>query len=245
MATTSVTSLSLSSSALPSSSFLPSPSSTWTSSQPSSTTPSNTSQIPLIVLIRSSIEGTSDFFPFQDIVGFGSGSNNVDSGVTFKELFQTNFDGGREIVLFSSGCKIDDSVDCTRACNSSDLFFSSLETFYNCAALASIAYWTQDAHSYYVSDETEHNASVIMGSGTLAQFDGKPVLQSLITCAKDACENDGLSKPCDRTIDRLSFEDSSTQDIFDALDDFCPDLAAEINPDIFGPGVRSSMTPPL
>ncbi|RSL75392.1 hypothetical protein CEP51_010903 [Fusarium floridanum] len=205
------------------------------------TTSSTPTPTPLTILLRSSIDGTSDFFPFLDIASLGSGSDSVDSGLTFKELFETNLDGGQEIVLFSSGCQVEDgSSDCTRACNSSSLFFSSLETFYNCAALAAVNYWSQDVKSYYISDETERNASAIMGAGTLAEFDGKPVLKSLITCAQDACENDGLSKPCSRSIDALSYGESSAQEIFDAMDDFCPELAAEINPDIFGPGVLIS-----
>ncbi|KAJ4170529.1 hypothetical protein NW754_006667 [Fusarium falciforme] len=213
-------------------------SSSLTASSTSTPTPTPT---PLTILLRSSIDGTSDFFPFLDIAGLGSGSDSVDSGLTFKELFETNLDGGQEIILFSSGCQVEDGTsDCTRACNNSDLFFSSLETFYNCAALAAVNYWSQDVKSYYISDETERNASSIMGAGTLAEFDGKPVLKSLITCAQDACENDGLSKPCSRSIDALSYGESSAQEIFDAMDDFCPELAAEINPDIFGPGVLIS-----
>ncbi|KAF5027280.1 hypothetical protein F66182_623 [Fusarium sp. NRRL 66182] len=208
-------------------------STTLTSSLPSTTV----SDIPLTVLLRDSIEGTSDFFPFLDIAGLGSSSDDVESGLTFKELFTTNLDGGQEIILFSSGCIVDGVADCTRACNSSDLFFSSLETFYNCAALAAAAHWTRSASLYYISQETEKNASAIMGSGTLAEFDAKPVLRSLITCAQDACENDGLSKPCNSTIEFLSYEDSTAEEIFDAMDDFCPELPAEVNPDIFGPGV--------
>ncbi|KAL4722708.1 hypothetical protein ACLX1H_010591 [Fusarium chlamydosporum] len=211
-----------------------------TSSTVSTLLPSTTaSDTPLTVLVRNSIDGTSDFFPFLDIAGLGSGSDDVDSGLTFKELFATNLDGGQQIVLFSSGCHIDGVADCTRACNSSDLFFSSLETFYNCAALAAAAHWTQAAKSYYVSEETERNASAVMGSGTLADFDGEPVLKSLIACAQDSCDNDGLSKPCNRSIDRLSYGESTPEDIFEALDEFCPDLPAEVNPDIFGPGVST------
>ncbi|RKK37455.1 hypothetical protein BFJ67_g12340 [Fusarium oxysporum f. sp. cepae] len=211
-------------------------STTLASSVPSSTA----SSTPLTILIRDSIEGTSDFFPFLDIAGLGSGSDDVDSGLTFKELFATSLDGNQEITLFSSGCQVDGRTDCTRACNNSSLFFSSLETFYNCAALAAAAHWTQDAKSYYVSQETERNASAIMGSGTLSEFDGRPVLRSLIACAQDSCDNDGLSKPCNRTIDRLSYDTSTPEEIFEALDEFCPELPAEVNPDIFGPGVLIS-----
>lgn len=211
-------------------------STTLTSSAPSPTA----SSTPLTILIRNSIEGTSDFFPFVDIAGLGSGSDDVNSGLTFKELFATSLDGNQEITLFSSGCQVDGRTDCTRACNNSSLFFSSLETFYNCAALAAAAHWTQDAKSYYVSQETERNASAIMGSGTLSEFDGRPVLRSLIACAQDSCDNDGLSKPCNRTIDRLSYDTSTPEEIFEALDEFCPELPAEVNPDIFGPGVLIS-----
>jgi hypothetical protein len=213
-------------------------STTLTTSLPSTTA----SDIPLTILVRGSIEGTSDFFPFLDIAGLGTGSDDVDSGLTFKELFATNLNGGQEIILFSSGCHIDGVADCTNACSNSSLFFSSLETFYNCAALAAAAHWTQDAKSYYISQETERNASAVMGSGTLANFDGRPVLKSLIACAQDACENDGLSKPCNRTIDRLSYETSSPEEIFEALDEFCPELPAEVNPDIFGPGVSPNIS---
>ncbi|KAH7156885.1 hypothetical protein EDB81DRAFT_403422 [Dactylonectria macrodidyma] len=194
------------------------------------------SATPIHVLLRDRIDGSTDFFPFNDIATLNS---EADSTVTFRELFTTSIEGGQEVVLFHSGCDVDGVADCTFACNSSRHFFSSLETFYNCAALASIAYWTKDAGFYFVGDEAERNASSIMGSGTLAEFDSVPVLESLVTCAQDACEHDGLSKSCDSSIGRLSLN-SSAEQIFDALDTFCPDLAAEINPDIFGPGVLIS-----
>ncbi|CAM1504072.1 Fc.00g016630.m01.CDS01 [Cosmosporella sp. VM-42] len=211
--------------------------STLSLSASTSSSLSSTSPTPLTIILRSSIDGTSDFYPFDDIAALNGGS---DGGFTFKELFETGIDGGQEIILFESGCQVDGIADCTRACNDTEIFFGSLETFYNCAALASIAYWTQDAKSYYVSEATEFNASSIMGSGTLAEFDGKPVLNSFIACAKDSCDNDGLSASCDHSIDALSNETSTAREIFDAMDTFCPDLAAEINPDIFGPGVLIS-----
>ncbi|KAH7155164.1 hypothetical protein B0J13DRAFT_618635 [Dactylonectria estremocensis] len=194
------------------------------------------SATPIHVLLRDRIDGSTDFFPFNDIATLNA---DADSTVTFRELFTTSIEGVQEVVLFHSGCDVDGVADCTVACNSSRHFFSSLETFYNCAALASIAYWTKDAGFYFVGDEAERNASSIMGSGTLAEFDSVPVLESLVTCAQDACEHDGLSKSCDSSIGRLSL-DSSAEQVFGALDTFCPDLAAEINPDIFGPGVLIS-----
>lgn len=198
-------------------------------------TSSSISPLPLTIQLRSNIQGTSDFYPFDDIVALDQGS---DRDFSFKELFATGIDGDQEIVLFASGCEVNGVADCTRACNNTETFFGSLETFYNCVALASVAYWTQDAKTLYVSNETEFNASSIMGSGTLAEFDGRQVLKSFISCAKDSCDHDGLSEPCNKSIDALSIETSTAKEIFDAMDHFCPDLAAEINPDIFGPGVR-------
>lgn len=192
---------------------------------------------PLTILLRSKIDGTSDFFPFDDIASLGAGSSDEDA-FSFKDLIEDSIDGGQEILLFDSGCHVDGVADCTRACNDTELFFSSLETFYNCAALASIAYWTHDVVSYYVSPEAEANASSVMGGGTLADFDGAPVLDSFIMCAQASCSTDGLARPCDGSIDKLSIDTSTARDILDAMDTFCPDIAAEINPDIFGPGVR-------
>ncbi|KAH6891335.1 hypothetical protein B0T10DRAFT_309687 [Thelonectria olida] len=194
------------------------------------------SATPIRVLLRDSIDGATDFYPFNDIAKLSAGA---DSTLTFKELFTTSIEGGQEIVLFGTGCEVDGVADCTYACNKPKYFFGSLETFYNCAALASISYWTQDAMVFYITNEAERNASRVMGSGTLASFDSEPVLKSLVTCAQDACEHDGLSKACDRAVENLS-QNSSAEEIFDALEDFCPDLQAEINPDIFGPGVLIS-----
>lgn len=191
------------------------------------------SATPIKVLLRDSIAGATDFYPFDDIAKLSSGA---DSTLTFKELFTTSIEGGQEIVLLGTGCDVDGVTDCTYACDKPKYFFGSLETFYNCAALASITYWTQDAKAFYITDEAERNASSVMGNGTLESFDSAPVLRSLITCAQDACEHDGLSKACDRSVEKLS-RNSSAGDIFDALEDFCPDLQAQINPDIFGPGV--------
>lgn len=189
---------------------------------------------PLIIILRPHIDGTSDFYPFEDMATLDRDS---DIDFTFKQLFETGIDGDQEIVLFESGCKIDGVSDCTQACNDTEIFFGSLDTFYNCVALASITYFTQDARPFYVGEEAELNASSIMGSGTVADFNGKSVLGSFISCAKESCDNDGLGQPCNRTIFDLSTETSTAEEIFAALDSFCPDLAAEINPDIFGPGV--------
>lgn len=192
----------------------------------------------ITILLRSSIEGTSDFFPFDDIASLG-GSSDEDT-FTFKSLIEDGIDGGQDILLFSSGCQVDGQADCTRACADNSIFYGSLETFYNCAALASIAYWTQDVNTYYVSKEAEANASSIMGTGTLSDFNGGPVLDSFIMCAQASCDTDGLAQPCDSSISELSTGTSTARDILDAMDTFCPSLAAEINPDIFGPGVRHS-----
>lgn len=193
---------------------------------------------PLTVILLSSIEGTSDFFPFHDLATLGT---SVDDAFSFKDLIKAGIDGDQDIALFSTGCQIDGVNDCPRACNDTRSFFGSLETFYNCAALASIAYWTRDVPSYYVSAEAERNASSIMGSSTLAEFNEKPVLDSFVTCARAACESDQLGQPCDQSIKSLS-KQSSAEEVLKAMDTFCPDIAAEINPDIFGPGVRLSLS---
>lgn len=190
----------------------------------------------LTILLHSRIEGTSDFFPFDDIASLGSSSRGHDS-FSFRDLIEDNIGGGQQILLFDRGCHIDGEPDCSRACHDPRYFFSSLETFYNCAALASISYWTHDVNSYYVSAEAEANASSIMGGGTLDGFDGGPVLDSFIMCAQASCDTDGLARPCDGSVDDLSTNTSTVRDILDAMDTFCPDIAAEINPDIFGPGV--------
>lgn len=202
-----------------------------------STSAAATASQPLTIILRTTLEGTNDFFPFDDIASLGSSGSKGDS-VTFKDLIENNIDGSQEILLFSTGCQIDGEADCTRACSDNSIFYGSLETFYNCAALASIAYWTHTVKTYYVSAEAEANASSIMGAGTLDSFDGDPVLDSFIMCAQASCSTDGLAQPCHASIGKLSTETSTARDILDAMDTFCPDIAAEINPDIFGPGVR-------
>lgn len=62
------------------------------------------SPTPLIILLHANIDGTSDFYPFEDMATLDRES---DIDFTFKELFETGIDGDQEIVLFESGCKID------------------------------------------------------------------------------------------------------------------------------------------
>jgi hypothetical protein len=194
---------------------------------------------PLKVILHADSGASSDFFPFNDIADLNPGSSGQYDDLSFRQLIEAGIDGAQEIPLFESGCHIagEDVADCTRACNSTASFFGDLETFYNCAALASISYWTRDGTIYYISEEAERNVSSIMGNGTLDDFNDRAALELFVGCAQDACRNDGLAVPCDVAITRLS-ESSSAREILDAIDIFCPNIEAEINPDIFGPGVR-------
>lgn len=217
------------------------------SSLSSPTVPGGTTSIPLptaspvpisVYVHHASFEGTDNFFPFHDIATLNADSGSKKSGdFSFKSLLEAGIDGSQEITLFDTGCQIDDGTrDCTVACADSELIFRSLETFYNCAALASMSYWTQDYMVFVVTDEAEKNASSIMGSGTLADFEDRPFLDAFVGCAQDSCRNDGLGVPCVDDINRLS-NSSTPRQILDVIDDYCPSVAAEINPDIFGPGV--------
>jgi hypothetical protein len=185
--------------------------------------------------MRDSIAGTSDFFPFHDLAQLGPQTSD---NFSFKDLIQEGIDGSQDIDLFRTGCQVNGVSDCNIACSNTTYFFGSLETFYNCAALASIAYWTHEEGTYYVGPEAERNASVIMGDGTVASFDGRPVLQSFVKCAVESCDQDRLATPCNNSVKTLS-SSSTTEEIFEAMDEFCPDIKAEINPDIFGPGVSA------
>lgn len=195
--------------------------------------PSATS-LPLTVVLEPNIGKSLDFFPFRDLATIG---NPDDDAFSFKNLIKSSIDGDQSVLLFGTGCDIDGAEDCTRACNRTDIFFGSLETFYNCIALASISHWTRDTQSYYITAATEKNASSIMGSGTLADFDYRPTLDSFITCAQASCGTDLLSVSCDPSIKALSIDHSSADQVFEAMDTFCPDIPANIDPDIFGPGV--------
>ncbi|KHN97154.1 uncharacterized protein MAM_04751 [Metarhizium album ARSEF 1941] len=192
--------------------------------------------VPIQVFTHPSADGFSVFFPFHDLVALNSGQQDQFS---FKQLIKNGIEGQHLLVLFTDGCEVDGKPDCSRACSDESTFSSSLETFYNCIALSSISYWTRETNRYYISDEAERNASGIMGSSSLSSFDGRPVLSSFVACAQEACGADGLHKPCDDSIKKLNHETNATV-IFKAMDDFCPDLQAEINPDIFGPGVLIS-----
>ncbi|KAM3502790.1 hypothetical protein MY10362_004605 [Beauveria mimosiformis] len=195
---------------------------------------------PLTILVRPGFDGTSDFFPFHDLAKVGGYTKD---DLTFRDLIQDGIDGGPQVDLYLSGCRIGRGrgapLDCPTACNDTALYFGSFETFYNCAALAAIAYWTREVGTYYVDAEAERNASALMGNSSLASFQGRPVVESFAACAIESCVEDQLSEPCDASITSLS-RNSSTNDIFAAMDIFCPELRAEINPDIFGPGVLIS-----
>ncbi|KAG8409810.1 hypothetical protein J3458_018891 [Metarhizium acridum] len=194
------------------------------------------SPVPIQVFTHPSADDYSVFFPFHDLAALNSGQQDLFS---FKQLIKNGTEGQHLLLLFTDGCEVDGKTDCSKACSNESTFFGSLETFYNCIALSSISHWTRETNRYYISEEAERNASGIMGSSSLASFDGRPVLSSFVTCAQEACGADGLHKPCDDSIKTLSREANATV-IFKAMDDFCPDLQAEINPDIFGPGVLIS-----
>lgn len=187
--------------------------------------------LPLTILLQPKLDSTEDFFPFHDLVKLKSQTN-----VAFSNLIQEGIQGQPEVNLYQSGCRIsDDTSDCTTACHDATLFYGSLDTFYNCAALSSIAYWAEQGR-YNIEPQAERNASSIMGSGSLVTFNGRPVLQSFVSCAQDSCANDHLSRNCNESVQRLT-RDTPSEEIFNTIDDFCPSLSAEINPDIFGPGV--------
>ncbi|KYK54832.1 hypothetical protein DCS_06793 [Drechmeria coniospora] len=210
---------------------VPSPSTT-------SSTPSGTpSLLPLSIdLVAPRLAGSSNFFPFQDLETLGDGN-----GYTFSRqiLAEAAAGGNQSMRLFEAGCLVDGKPDCPRACGNATSMFDSTETFYNCAALASIAYWSREGGHFYVPAEAERNASRIMAGRTLTTFDERPALSLLVTCAQAACGGDGIRTPCNDSIKGLDAQSKPAQ-IFAALDTFCPDIAAEINPDIFGPGVLIS-----
>lgn len=205
------------------------------------------SPLPLTILVHAGFDGTSDFFPFHDLAKVGGYTKD---DFTFRDLIQDGIDGGPQVDLFLSGCgggRGGGAPDCPAACNDTALYFGSLETFYNCAALASIAHWTRGVGKYHVGADAERNASAVMGGRPLAEFQGRPVMEAFVSCAVESCAQDQLSVPCDASITSLS-RNSSAAAIFAAMDRFCPELRAEINPDIFGPGVsptRDNNLPPL
>lgn len=216
-------------------------SSSWLSSLTTTTTTPVpfASQTPLVVMLRHGLAEAGDFFPFDDVASLDSSNGDRFS---FKDLIEDGVEDDSDVTLFSNGCKLPSGeYDCTIACNKTSLFFSGLETFYNCAALASITYRARQGSNFYISDEAERNVSAIMGDGTIRSFERRPVLENFITCAQSSCSSDALGEPCDKSISRLHHQESTDQEIIAAIDVFCPDMAAEIDPDIFGPGVSAGV----
>lgn len=202
-------------------------------------------------LLDGSAGSAARFFPFHDLeqlaAGTGSSGGLGDQRFSRPALVEPAADGTPEVRLFSTGCRLDGggggAPDCSRACANDTLLFGSLDTFFNCAALAAVAYWARDGRRFAISPQAERNASFLMGAGadagtaSLAAFDERPVLASFVSCAREACGGDGIRATCDDAVKALT-PDSPAPDIFDAINSFCPEIAAELNPDIFGPGVR-------
>ena len=215
----------------------PSGTSSFTATSSAFSTIPKASQTPLLVMMRGGLSDTGDFFPFDDLATLDSPGGDKFS---FKQLVEEGVEDDQDIQLFSTGCRLPTGeTDCTIACNETAMYFAGLETFYNCAALASIAHRTREGSMYYLSDEAERNASDIMGDGSLATFESRPVLDNFVTCAQSSCARDALGVACDPSIGRLN-KNSSDGDILKAFDTFCPELPAEVDPDIFGPGVLIS-----
>lgn len=198
------------------------------------------------------LSGTTGFFPFHDLEMLGSSEGDAAS---FFQRFLIRPEagghpGGRPVPLFRTGCRVGPAADCPRACRHAATLFGSLETFYNCAALSSIAYWTRvgarpgAGYYYHLADGAALNASVLMAGTPLAAFDERPVLRSFVACAQAACGGggDGIRTPCSEAVRALSSL-SSPPDVFDAMGSFCPSIPVEINPDIFGPGVSTARRP--
>ncbi|KJZ77629.1 hypothetical protein HIM_02806 [Hirsutella minnesotensis 3608] len=184
------------------------------------------------------LSGIEGFFPFHDLEHI-----HYDGEESFfrKFIIVPGAKGDRHMSLFPSGCQIpgEKARDCPRACHDKATLFGSLETFYNCMALASIAYWSRQPGAYHLSEEAEHNASALMAGSSVAAFDEDPVLASIVTCALEACGGDGIRQPCDDSVKALTTL-SPPPEVFEAMSLFCPKLPVEINPDIFGPGVLIS-----
>ncbi|RDA92734.1 hypothetical protein CP533_1425 [Ophiocordyceps camponoti-saundersi (nom. inval.)] len=188
---------------------------------------------------QNNVGGVTGFFPFNDLDGIASIQNQ---GLFQKLPITPAINGNLHISLFPAGCRIQGNkgekvvTDCHRACQDPAIIFGSLETFYNCAALSAVAYWTRSVKVFYVPDEAEHNASSLMGGVPLADFDAKPTLSCFVACAEAACEDDNLHKPCSRSVMTLTPK-SEPLVVLEAMSSFCPQLPVDINPDIFGPGV--------
>ncbi|PHH85853.1 hypothetical protein CDD83_11091 [Cordyceps sp. RAO-2017] len=211
-------------------------------------------------LFPRELGGVADFFPFHDLELIRS---DDDEGFFFHRYpivpaAAGSADGPPRIWLFPAGCRLGDggpgtattnggggsfastaAPDCPRACRKAETLFASPETFYNCAALSSIAYWTREAGAYSLPDEARRNASLVLAGRDLADFDDRAVLSSFVACAQAACGGDAIRKPCDASVKALS-PHSSPPDVLRAIGAFCPQLEVEVNPDIFGPGVLIS-----
>lgn len=224
--------------------------------------PASNSSRPLAVrLLPPELSGTTGFFPFDDLEMLGDRGADAASFRNFLVLPSAGDDA--HVDLFPTGCRLrqsgngdDGAADCPRACRRAATLFGSLETFYNCVALSSVAYWTRappppppssrpsppppPSRRYHVPDEAARNASLVMAGTLLAAFDERPVLASFVACAQAVCaDGDGIRKPCSDAVKALTPR-SSPPDVFDAMASFCPSIPVEVNPDIFGPGVRTA-----
>ncbi|PHH77962.1 hypothetical protein CDD80_7533 [Ophiocordyceps camponoti-rufipedis] len=196
------------------------------------------SPLTIQILANQHLGGVTGFFPFNDLDAISS----IDNQGLFQKLpIIPSIDGQLHINLFPDGCRLDDGkADCQKACQIPRFIFGSLDTFYNCAALSSLVYWTRSFHTFYIPDEADVNASALMAGVALSDFDAKPTLASFVTCAEAACAGDGLHRPCSNAVTALSPK-SPPLVVLEAMSSFCPQLPVEINPDIFGPGVRKPL----
>ncbi|PFH57638.1 hypothetical protein XA68_14763 [Ophiocordyceps unilateralis] len=205
---------------------------------------SATTALSIELLAEDKMGGVTGFFPFNDMEDISS----IESQGLFQKLPIVPDQQGRlRISLFPAGCRLHHhhhhgrrgEADCQKACADARLIFGSVDNFYNCAALASLAYWTRSQNRYHVPLEAERNVSVLMAGLPLAHFDAMPTLASFISCAEAACGGDGLHKPCSAEVKALTPR-SPPLVVLEAMGSFCPQLPVEINPDIFGPGVLIS-----
>ncbi|RCI13118.1 hypothetical protein L249_0052 [Ophiocordyceps polyrhachis-furcata BCC 54312] len=200
--------------------------------------------IPLSIQLvpQNNVEGVTGFFPFNDLDDIASIQNR---GLFQRLPITPAINGNLHISLFPAGCRIQANnggqveTDCHRACQDPATIFGSLETFYNCAALSAVVYWTSSVNVFYVPEEAERNASLLMAGVPLADFDAKPTLSCFVSCAEAACENDNLRMPCSHSVMTLTPK-SEPLVVLEAMSSFCPQLPVDINPDIFGPGVLIS-----
>ncbi|KAL3601677.1 hypothetical protein FPOAC2_05948 [Fusarium poae] len=146
-------------------------------------------------------------------------------------------------ILFESGCKINNSTNCKKACSSKQTMFDSPETLWNCLTIAAVVAMTEGENAPHSLNKTERTALMDnFNSGPLNEFHKLGTLARYSRCSLQSC-SDPRFQGCppelwEDKFQYVPFNLTSIEDLGRVMgEDYCTNADSGIDFDIAGPGI--------